>query len=255
MLRLVDALTGTTVPFERPRGSALWLCVDPGFPVSPQALRTVVVADVLRRVLEELHDLQVLVTLIQPADGGGRDLRAELDALWVRPPTLVVDTIPDRPVHLVVGPSAPGAPFVHNGRSPIWLSVGAVEVSADTADEMGLLLEGRDPLAARLALLSTPYGKPMALGPDEMRRAEDTLRRWRDAVAACADHPSAAMPRWVVDRAYSGLENNISTPSLLSTVTLLEADKLVPPGAKFETLVHLDRFLALDLPRHLGAHA
>ena len=110
-------------------------------------------------------------------------------------------------------------------------------------------------LAVRLALLATLYGQLMMVDSAELRRAEDALDRWRRLVAESAEHPSSPMPRYIVNGAYAAVEDNFGAASVFRLLNRLEHDADVAPGATFETLVHLDRILGLDLARYLGALA
>ena len=63
------------------------------------------------------------------------------------------------------------------------------------------------------------------------------------------------MPRDVAARCAAALEDNLDTPRLISVLCGLEDDHSVRPGAKFETFLHVDRYLAVDLARDLGTAA
>lgn len=252
MLRLFDACARRKVPFDPPRGSILRMWVSGSRLQSPLGLRTLVMADVARRVLEELHAVQVFVTLVGVPHAESREVARALSALWI-PAAPMVESAPEAPVHLVVGSDVPNDGATLDDGGTLHLSVGPVEAHLETGQR--LLLEGQDALALRLALLSTPYDRRVVLDAPAVQRAEETLRRWRGVVAECAGHPSAPLPRWVRDRVYPLLNNNFSVSALVPVVNSLTCDERVAPGARFETLVHLDRFLGLDLPRHLGAHA
>jgi hypothetical protein len=270
MLRMVDSNTGNTVRFERPPGAMVRMCVGgppAGHATSPDELRAALVADVVRRVFEDLHDFQVFIILVRPpsdlasaGDPGGRDLNDDLGAVWIPPPAHVAESAPDGPVHLVVDTRQPSANLARNGDGPNWLAVAPVEMSGDllvgTQHAVEAVLCGQwDPLAVRLALLATPYGQRMMLDSAELRRAEDTLDRWRWLVAESAEHSSSPMPRYIVNRAYAALDDNFGVASVFTLLNRLEHDASVAPGAKFETFVHLDRILGLDLARYLGATA
>ncbi|MGI5273606.1 cysteine--tRNA ligase [Nonomuraea sp. CA-218870] len=119
------------------------------------------------------------------------------------------------------------------------------ELSAVTAD-------GIDPLAVRLAFLEHHYRRPLDLSPAALRAADATVRRWRARVAEWSESPSAPMAAAYVERAESALDDDLDTPAALRVLAELERDASVPPGAKFESFVHLDQVLALDLPADIG---
>jgi cysteinyl-tRNA synthetase len=115
-----------------------------------------------------------------------------------------------------------------------------------------LSARGLDPLALRLALLEHRYRQQMNLTWDTLEAADRTVRRWRQRVAAWAEVPSAAMPPQYAATITEGFEDDLDTPSALRALRQLERDEAVAPGRKFETFVHADRMLGLDLARDIG---
>lgn len=111
---------------------------------------------------------------------------------------------------------------------------------------------GLDPLAVRLAFLEHHYRSPLSLTWDALRAADATLRRWRARVAEWSESPSAPMAAEHVRRAMAALDDDLGTPAALRVLHELEADDSVPAGAKFESFLHLDHVLALDLPAEIG---
>jgi cysteinyl-tRNA synthetase len=270
MLRLVDSNTDRTIRFERPRGAMVRMCVGgppAGRATSPDDLRAALVADIVRRVLEDLHDYQVFLTVVCPPsdpadthDPGERDLNTNLGAVWIPPPADITESAPEQQVHLVVSARQLTTTLGRSRDSAHWLAVGPVEMSedllSDTPHTVDALLFGQwDPLAVRMALLAAPYGRRTTLDSAELRWAEDTLDRWRGLVAQSAEHPSSPIPRYIANRAYAALDDNFSVAPIFALLTGLEHDPSVAPGAKFETFTHLDRILGLDLARYLGAAA
>jgi hypothetical protein len=134
----------------------------------------------------------------------------------------------------------------HSGQSdpPLTLRIG--EVTGHSA------VQGREPLAIRLELLSHPRGKPVSLESATLDQAEQTLGEWRRSVAAWAEHPSAPMHPATVESARAALDANLDVPAVLGLLPQLIDNPAVPPGAKFETFVFLDQVLALDLARDVG---
>lgn len=219
-------------------------------------LRAIMVADLLRRVTEELSACQVFTTLL-PSELPERpnipaDLAQDLSALWIQTPSLA--TAPPRETaHVVID--------VDGSAGDVWEPVRVVIGPVDTdqgpsATLADLVAGGRDPLEVRLALLGARHDHPVSVREADLARAAETLGRWRDDIAAWARHPSAAMPQERVDRAYHALEDNLDAATVLHVLASIADDPDVPEGAKFETFVHLDRFLSLDLARGLAvSHA
>jgi cysteinyl-tRNA synthetase len=111
---------------------------------------------------------------------------------------------------------------------------------------------GLDPLAVRLALLEHRYRHQMNLTWDALRAADLTLRRWRSRVAAWSESPSAPMAASYVERVEAAFDDDLDTPAALRVLLDLEGDASVAPGAKFESFLHLDQVLALDLSIEIG---
>jgi hypothetical protein len=108
-----------------------------------------------------------------------------------------------------------------------------------------------DPMAVRLAMLSTHYRTPIEDGR-ALDDPADRLRRWRELVAAWANSPGRPMCADYVAEAGAAFDDDLDTPAALSLLDRLADDPEIPPGSKFETFVHLDLILALDLVRAIG---
>ncbi|GII64409.1 cysteine--tRNA ligase [Sphaerisporangium krabiense] len=111
---------------------------------------------------------------------------------------------------------------------------------------------GLDPLAVRLALLEHRYRQQMNLTWDSLRAADRTVRRWRQRVAEWAEAPSRPIAREYADRAQAAFDDDLDTPAALRVVRELERDESVAPGSRFETFLHLDHVLGLDLSADIG---
>jgi cysteinyl-tRNA synthetase len=111
---------------------------------------------------------------------------------------------------------------------------------------------GLDPLAVRLAFLEHRYRQQLNLTWDTLRAADRTLRRWRTRVAEWSESPSAPMAASYVERFDAALDDDLDTPAALRVLRELERDEAVAPGAKFETFLHVDHVLALDLATEIG---
>ena len=111
---------------------------------------------------------------------------------------------------------------------------------------------GHDPLALRLAFLSSRYRQQANLSWDAIAGAARTLDRWRAAVAAWAESPSAAIAQSWADQVLEAVEDDLDTPRALQVLRRLEKALDVPDGAKFETFAWADRLLGLHLVRLVG---
>ncbi|MFI7640371.1 cysteine--tRNA ligase [Nonomuraea sp. NPDC049400] len=111
---------------------------------------------------------------------------------------------------------------------------------------------GLDPLAVRMAFLEHRYRQQMNLTWDTLRAADRTVRRWRARVAEWSESPSAPMASEYAQRVESAFDDDLDTPSALRILRELERDASVAPGAKFETFLHVDQVLGLDLSTEIG---
>ncbi|MGW4639381.1 cysteine--tRNA ligase [Sphaerisporangium sp. NPDC004334] len=111
---------------------------------------------------------------------------------------------------------------------------------------------GLDPLAVRLAFLEHRYRQQMNLTWDTLHAADRTLRRWRQRVAEWAESPSRPIAAAYARRAQDAFDDDLDTSTALRALRELERDESVDPGSKFETFLHLDHVLGLDLPADIG---
>jgi cysteinyl-tRNA synthetase len=125
-------------------------------------------------------------------------------------------------------------------------STGNVVLLADLAGR------GLDPLALRLAFLEQRYRQQMNLTWDSLAAADRTVRRWRERVADWARSPSKAMCAEYVIQFTEAFDDDLDTPAALRVLRALEKDDEIPPGSKFETFAHADRWLGLDVARDIG---
>lgn len=250
--------------FTRQRLTGGWLGISVrGLAAVPSSghsnLRVLLVADVLRRVVEDLHAGHVQLAIVRPPTVTETDdrLRAALpfapEMFGIRPPRGVGESLSPADDLLVRGCDVIVEPFTdapisspHSGQSDAPLSLHVGEVTEP------LPARGREPLAARLELLRHLRGDPVSLEPATLDQAQETLREWRRNVAVWAKHPSAPMHPATVDSARAHLDDNLDVATVLGLLHQLIENPAVPPGSKFETFVFLDQVLALDLARDLG---
>ncbi|MFI1092104.1 hypothetical protein [Streptomyces sp. NPDC020917] len=286
-MRIVDARSGLPGEIRRARGGLLRVCAHTARGAGPSSLgnlRALLVTDVLFRVAEHVDGLQAMVGYAD-ADLPESDVKEQADAarrLGIRPPDVHAD--PDDlgdafggPVHVHVGAARAGVPAMGNGG--LYVAAGPVSAPAfagrqtdsrhaperrapDRPDDGrpdnggpnngGPNNGGRDPLALRLALLQDPHSGTAHLTPDTLSRAEALLGRWRERVAAWADAASRPMHAETVRRVHDACREDLDTAAVLAALSRLETETDVPDGAKFETFVHADQVLGLELPRDIG---
>ncbi|WP_204051641.1 cysteine--tRNA ligase [Microbispora siamensis] len=139
--------------------------------------------------------------------------------------------------------------WAHSGRL---LFEGRPAGIGDAVPLSGVVAAGLDPLSVRLALLEQHYRRPVDLTWDALRAADEELRRLRRRVAEWAESPSRPIDDAHAERVQRALDDDLDTPGALRLLRNLEADESVAPGAKFETFLHFDHVLALDLPADIG---
>ncbi len=147
--------------------------------------------------------------------------------------------------HEVVRHWAHGEHLLFDGRK-MAKSTGNVVLLAD------VVAEGLDPLAVRLALMEHRHRQQMNLTWDTLRAADRTVRRWRAKVAEWAESPSRPIDAGYRERVQSCFDDDLDTPAALRVLRELERAEDVAPGAKFETFLHFDHLLGLDLSTEIG---
>ncbi|MGW8331457.1 hypothetical protein ACWGLE_26610 [Streptomyces sp. NPDC055897] len=225
MLRIVDELAGP---------GPLRICAhapadgDPG-----TALRVLLIADVLARVVEQGGRAALI---------GWTGPEQPVAAAGIRPPDAEGD--PERIAEQLGGP--PGVQLssaTYEGAGIAGLQIGDAALPP---------LEGLDLLAVRLLLLSHPYEEPVTVTADQVDEAGRALARWRRAIAGWAAQPSKPIPADLKSTARTALDNRLDTAAVLRLLHDLATADEVAPGAKFETMSHLDRVLGLELVREVG---
>lgn len=223
-----------------------------------EALRQLLVADVLRRVVEELlGDTALLAVLEHPGAGAAREvahrLAIEDGALHTNSPS-EAESFLAAPADVAVVSVEPARAGVSAVPARRVLRVGAVSLrgrrgSALTPD---LLTHDRDPLAVRLALLHVPCSSPAVLSLARLHRADETLERWRVKVAGWREMPAAPAPGDSVEAMRERLLSGLDTGAVLRQLHRLEIDPHLASGSKYDAFTSLDRVLALDLRRLVG---
>jgi len=221
-------------------------------------LRTLLLADLIRRNAEHRHDAQVLGCLVVAGPGAADGaLGRDATALNLRPAEQTVAASEwSGPAGGVI---APGEVLIDAGREAGWHSVRAGQVTFGGPGLAGgavrltdLPDRGLDPLALRLAFLARRYAGQADLTWDAISEADHALRRWRELVAGWAESPSRPMDPAAAAQVAAAFDDDLDTPGALQALDRLAQDPQIPPGSKLETFLHADQLLALDLPRDIG---
>ncbi len=290
MFRIYDMRTGRVEDIGPGPGGLLHLYArgpERGRPAHVGELRSLLVADLIRRNAEHRHGLTAVVCLVirragndeAPADDGA--LAAETAALNIKPAeqTLLAPepagpgTVAESQVEITVEARlGPGAPLGREarlgpaaGQATIRHTVGVGPVTFSGYDAghaapheapavhlSGLADRGLDPLAVRLALMSRRHADRADLTWDVLSEADEALRHWRELVAEWAESPSRPLCAEVTAQVAAAFDGDLDTPAALRALRGLEQDPQIPPGSKFESFLHADQLLALDLPREIG---
>jgi hypothetical protein len=257
MFHLLDDRPGSHRVVSLARPGPLRVCAHVGATADAAdlaGLRVLLVADLLARAAE-LRGLQVLTTRSFTGDSAWQAaVERAADALVVHPPVLPAAESPE---------AWPGGPAdVHvadddaadnDDRGGILIRVAAARLAQDAClgGAVGGMLGGHDPLAVRFALMTLPRQQPTELTAAKLADAAQTLGEWRRHVAVWAESPSRRIPEPIAATVRSAFDK-LDTVAALSLLSGLAGDETVPPGARFETFVYIDRVLGLDLPRDIG---
>jgi hypothetical protein len=250
VFRLYDARARQLEEIVPGPGRLLRLCTRAG------DVRTLLLADLIRRNAEHRHNVAVLGCLV--LDGAGDHAPGgDAVALNLRPAEQTIRAAEwSGPAG---GAIAPGEVLINAaGREARWHSVRIGQVTFGGRDlgaavRLGDLADrGLDPLALRLALASRRYSGRADLTWDALNDANQALRRWRELVAGWAESPSKPIDREVAARVAAAFDDDLDTPAALRALAQLALEPRIPPGSKFETFLQADQLLGLDLPRDIG---
>lgn len=234
---------GSTKPMSISAGGVIGIgCVLPPDAGPFICARVLVVADLIRRVLEDIHSAQVLAAVIT-------DDQAAVQAAWrsglmLRPVVGVFGTRSGaeagigRPLNLIVasGGSEPALPPT--------IATGPVHSTVPYPEA--------DLATVRFALESAPYSNQLEVTTTVLGDARTTLGRWRTLLNQWSHHRSYPIPADWRTAAIEALDDNLNVADVVAMMTQLEEDDSIEPGAKFEAFSYLDRILAVDLSRDLG---
>ncbi|MFJ1970308.1 hypothetical protein ACIO93_16705 [Streptomyces sp. NPDC087903] len=241
MLRIIDARTGEPVDAAPARrGLTRVEAHAPGSDTS--ALRVLLVADLLVRALE-LGGTPVWALLTGEREQA--ELRAGAADLGIRPFEDSRDVSAGLGEAQVIQVAGEGVAV------PEGVRVEVAPVDVDASAGPGPFV-GAEPAALRLALVSQERGTPLRLDAEALGDAQETLARWRRAVAGWARKPSRPVPDEVRVRLRDAWEDDLNVPEVLRLLRSVETSDL-PDGARFETYAYADRLLGLELTRDLGS--
>ncbi|MGQ4332324.1 hypothetical protein ACN6K4_003360 [Streptomyces hayashii] len=248
MLRIMDARTGEPA-LAAPVRRGLTRVEAHASGYGAASLRVLLVADLLVRALE-LGGTPAWLLLTGDRDQA--ELRAAATALGTHPFEDGRDLgagVGEAQVLHVVG---------EDGPSPddgVLIAVAPAEGDLPGTPTRGTAPDA-DPAVLRLALLAARRTAPVQLGATALAEADDTLARWRRAVADWARQPSRPVPEELRGRLRTAWEDDLDVPEVLRVLRRVrEAGPELPAGARFETYAYADRLLGLELTRDLGAPA
>lgn len=251
MLTVHDTRTGTPTPVSTDAVVTVVVAVgDPSPAGEWTAVRALLVADTLRRVLEDLHAARVAVAVVGPADDLAERVRGWGEAVSLRPAAGVFPTLAAaatalcRPIRITVttDAAATGDPD----------TAGSVTLSVAPAHAEVAVAGIADAGPLRWVLLSRHYRTPVRVEESLPARAVDAVAGWRERLADYSHAPGGAIPRGWQQRVRVAADTDLDTPAVLGLVETLVDDTEVAEGAKFEALAWCDRILALDLACDLG---
>jgi hypothetical protein len=232
-------------------------------------LRSLLVADLILRNAEHRHGLTVVACLVVSGAGNDEPPAGDATALNIRPAERTMPAPQSAgpgigavsPVEIIL--EARLRPATDQATVRRTVGVGPVMFAGRDAGGRApheepvvslsdLADRGLDPLAVRLALMSRHHGEQADLTWDVLADADQTLHRWRALVAEWAESPSRPMCAEVTAQVAAAFDGDLDTPAALRALRGLEQDPQIPPGSKFESFLHADQLLALDLPREIG---
>jgi hypothetical protein len=272
VFRIYDTRTGQVEEIGLEPGSVLRVYARGPAPSRPAhfgELRSLLVADLILRNAEHRHGLTVVACLVVPGAGNDEPPARDATALNIRAAERTMPA-PERagpgigavsPVEIILEarlrPAADQATVRRTvGVGPVTFAgrdAGGRAPHEEPVVSLSALAErGLDPLAVRLALMSRHHGEQADLTWDVLADADQTLRRWRELVAEWAESPSRPMCAEVTAQVAAAFDGDLDTPAALRALRGLEQDPQIPPGSKFESFLHADQLLALDLPREIG---
>ena len=244
MLTVRDASSGAKTPIAVAGGDMIGV----GFVLPLMAgpftcARVLVVGDLLRRVIEDIHSAPVLAAVITNNHSAAE--RVCRSGLMVRPVVGMFATEAEaglgKPLDLVITVArtndapAPRPPAI--GLAPVRNAVPYPGAAPDTV---------------RFALAHVNHTHQVNMTGSLLESSRAVLDRWRDRVVEWSSHPSRPIPATWRTAVIAALDDDLDVAHVLAMMRELEDADNVEPGAKFEAFIYADRVLAVDLMRDLG---
>lgn len=108
-----------------------------------------------------------------------------------------------------------------------------------------VIAKGFDPLALRLCFLENRYRSQMDLSWQSISAAHETIKRWRNKVAAWGDASAITTDSTIL----TFLENDLDTPRVITYLRSIEKDTNISDAQKLNAFNFADQVLGLDLTR------
>ena len=245
MLALNDPLTDARMSIGAAPGHMLRVGVVLPAGAEPfTSARVLIVGDLVRRVLEDVHSVQVLAAVI--TDDHAAALRGLRPDFMVRPVVGVfgtralAETEVGKPLDLLI---TAGEPAQDAGPRVPSVGVGAVTSAVQ--------YETYDSATVRFALAKAAYAHPVEVTSPLLEDCHAVLQRWRNRIDQWSRNPSRPIPADWRAAVIAALDDNLDVANVVAMMGELESAKGIEPGAKFEAFTYTDRVLAVDLTRAL----
>jgi cysteinyl-tRNA synthetase len=108
-----------------------------------------------------------------------------------------------------------------------------------------VIAKGFDPLALRLCFLENRYRSQMDLSWQSISAAHDTIKRWRNKIAAWGASENVKNDPSVL----TSLENDLDTPRVITYLRSIEKDNTLSDAQKANAFLFADQVLGLQLSR------
>lgn len=108
-----------------------------------------------------------------------------------------------------------------------------------------VIAKGFDPLALRLCFLENRYRSQMDLSWQSISAAHDTIKRWRNKIAAWGASENVKNDPSVL----TSLENDLDTPRVITYLRSIEKDNALSDAQKANAFLFADQVLGLQLSR------
>jgi hypothetical protein len=235
MLTVRDASSGAKTPIAVAGGDMIGVgFVLPLMAGPVTCARVLVVGDLLRRVIEDIHSAQVLAAVITNNHSAAE--RVCRSGLMVRPVVGMFATEAEteaglgKPLDLVITVAK-----TNDAPAPRPPAVGVAPV------RNALPYPGAAPDTVRFALAHVNHTHQVNMTGSLLERSRAVLDRRRDRVAEWSSHPSRPFPATWRTAVIAALDDDLDVAHVLAMMRELEDADDVEPGAKFEAFIYADR--------------